>query len=108
MVGMSMSPTKRTAKWKKKEVLGRIKRFEDAIAKCREYLETGRHADWSRFRPLFTKKFRSEKEVPPHPNWVKNWLLPNLQRALRTNEKCLEILSEKQRADNRIFVSGHF
>jgi hypothetical protein len=36
---------------KKKAVLDRIKNLEEAIAKGGEYLESGKHAHWSGFRP---------------------------------------------------------
>ena len=35
---------------KKKAILDRIKHLEDAIAKGREYLESGEHAHWHGFR----------------------------------------------------------
>jgi len=38
---------------KEKAILDRIKHLEDAIAKGREFLETGKHADWHGFRPMF-------------------------------------------------------
>lgn len=75
---------------KKKAVLARIKNLEVAVAKGREYLQTGAHADWQGFRALFTVKERGGKALPPHPDWVKNWLLPRRERALRHAEKLLE------------------
>src|SRR5947209_3675346 len=42
---------------KRKAVLDRIESLEKAISKAREYLETGKHAHWSGFRPLFDRKF---------------------------------------------------
>lgn len=75
---------------KKKAVLERIKRLEEAIAKGREYLETGRHAGWRGFRPLFAAKKRDGRELPPHKDWVKNVFLPRRERALRHAEKVLE------------------
>jgi hypothetical protein len=73
----------------KKTVLERIKRFEEAITKGREYLESGKHANWQGFRPLFNAKVRSGKAVPPHKDWVKNVFLPRTERALRHAEKVL-------------------
>ena len=45
-------------KSKKNDILERIKDIEDAIAKGREYLETGEHAHWHGFRPLFAHKVK--------------------------------------------------
>ena len=75
---------------KQKVFLAHIKYNEEAIAKAREYLQTGAHADWRGFRPLFTAKKKDGKELPPHPDWVKNWFLPRHERALRIAEKRLE------------------
>ncbi|MBN2211133.1 MAG: hypothetical protein JW709_07025 [Sedimentisphaerales bacterium] len=75
---------------KKKSILDRIKHLEDAIAKAQEYLESGKHADWSGFRPLFVKKVRNGKELPPHKDWVKNVFLPYHEKALDRAEKLLE------------------
>lgn len=77
---------------KKNAILDRNQILEDAIAKGREYLETGAHADWDGFRPLFTAKVRNGKELPPHNDWVKNVFLPGYERALRYAEKLLERL----------------
>ena len=74
---------------KKKAVLDRIKRLEEAITKSREYLETGKHAHWQGFRPLFTAKVRDGKELPPHGDWVKNVFLPRRERALKYAQKVL-------------------
>jgi hypothetical protein len=75
---------------KKKAILTRIKSLEEAIARGREYLQTGAHADWRGFRPLFTEKKKDGKALPPHPDWVKNWFLPSRQKALERAEKLLE------------------
>ena len=77
---------------KRKAVLDRIESLEQAIAKAREYLESGKHADWSGFRPLFVRKFRNGEELPPHKDWVKNVFLPQTERALRRAEKLAERL----------------
>jgi hypothetical protein len=74
---------------KKKAVLDRIKRFEEAITKGREYLESGKHANWKGFRPVFYGKIQNGKELPPHKDWVKNVFLPKTERALRHAEKVL-------------------
>lgn len=75
---------------KKNAVLDRINRLEEAITKGREYLETGKHAHWSGFRPLFTAKVRDGKRLPPHRDWVNNVFLPRLEKALRQAQKTLE------------------
>jgi hypothetical protein len=65
---------------KKKALLDRIQSIEDAIAKGREYLESGAHADWIGFRPLFTAKKRDGKALPPHRDWIKNVFLPRTEQ----------------------------
>jgi len=82
-------------------VLDRIRDFEDAIAKGREYLATGQHGHWYGFRPLFNSKTRDGKILPAHKDWVKNVFLPRNERALRQTEKALDRLerSERERRD---------
>jgi hypothetical protein len=75
-----------------RSILERIQIIEDAITKAREYLESGAHADWRGFSPLFTDKMRDGKALPPHKDWVKNVFLPRRARALRYAEKMLEKL----------------
>ena len=75
---------------KEKAILDRITYLEHAIAKGREYLEAGKHADWSGFRPLFAEKVRDGKVLPPHKDWVRNVFLPRHERALRKAHKSLE------------------
>jgi hypothetical protein len=77
---------------KRKAILERIKSIEEAITRAGEYLESGKHAHWTGFRPLFDSKFRNGKEVPPHKDWVKNVFLRRKQRALKYAEKVLERL----------------
>jgi hypothetical protein len=77
---------------KRKAVLDRIESLEQAIGKAREYLESGKHADWSGFRPLFVRKRKDGKELPPHKDWVRNVFLPRMERALSRAEKILERL----------------
>jgi hypothetical protein len=72
---------------KRKAVLDRIESLEQDIAKAKEYLESGKHARWSGFRPLFVSKFKNGKEVPPHRDWVKNVFLPRKEKALLRAEK---------------------
>jgi len=82
---------------KQKAVLNRIKLLQEAITKGREYLESGAHADWRGFRPLFNAKVREGKDLPPHKDWVKNVFLPRRERALRKAERTLERLSRERR-----------
>jgi len=42
------------------------------------------------------KKFSGGKELPPHPDWVKNVVLPNLERGLVRAEKLLARLMDEQ------------
>jgi hypothetical protein len=62
---------------KKKAVRDRIESFDQSIAKAKEYLESGKHAHWSGFRPMFVVKLKDGKELPPHKDWVKNVFLPH-------------------------------
>ena len=80
---------------KKNSVLARIKNLDEAIAKGREYLQTGAHADWQGFRPLFYAKKKDGKELPPHPDWVRNWFIPRREMALRRAEKLLEQITSR-------------
>jgi hypothetical protein len=82
----------------RKAVLDRIELLEQAIRKAREYLESGAHANWSGFRPLFDRKMRGGKELPPHSDWVKNVFLPRKEKALSRAEKILERLSLDKKA----------
>ena len=82
-------PTKQFSA-KRKAVLERIESIEQAIGRARAYLDTGKHAHWSGFRPLFDAKFKNDKEVSPHKDWVKNVFLPRKQKALRHAGKVLE------------------
>jgi uncharacterized protein YqcC (DUF446 family) len=75
---------------KRKAVLERIESLEQAISKAREYLESGRHAHWIGFRPLFVSKLKDGREMPPHKDWVKNVFLPRMEKALRRAEKIVE------------------
>ncbi len=75
---------------KKQVVLKRIESLEKAISRAREYLESGKHAHWNGFRPLFVSKLKDGKELPPHKDWVKNVFLPRSERALRRAEKIVE------------------
>ena len=81
---------------KQKAVLERIKRLEDEIAKGREYLETGAHAEWHGFRALFAVKARGGTALPPHPDWVRNVFLPRREKDLRQAEKALEKLQSTE------------
>jgi hypothetical protein len=80
----------------------RNKLIEQAIAKAKEYLETGKHSHWVGFRPLFDRKFRNGKELPPHKDWVKNVFLPRMEKALRRGEKLAERLDKKVQLSRKI------
>ena len=75
---------------KEKAILERIEHLEDAIAKGREFLESGKHADWHGFRPWFVDKVRDGKVLPPHKDWIKNVFLPRHERSLRKAHRLLE------------------
>jgi hypothetical protein len=77
---------------KTKAILVRIENLGQAVRIAKEYLEGGKHADWAGFRPLFVRKRRDGKELPPHKDWVRNAYLP---RALSQEEKTLERLDQK-------------
>jgi hypothetical protein len=72
---------------KEKAILDRIKHLEDAIAKGREFLKTGKAGDWHGFRPLFVGW------SPPHKDWVKNVFLPRHEKLLIRAHKALERLT---------------
>ncbi len=77
---------------KSKSIVDRIKHIEEAIVKAQEYLETGAHADWHGFRPLYHGKVKDGKAQPPHKDWVKNVFLPAKENALRNAERTLDRL----------------
>ena len=78
---------------KRTAVLDRIEVLEQAIGRAREYLESGAHAHWHGFRPLFARKLKDGKELPPHKEWVKNVFLPRMEKALSRSERILEQLA---------------
>lgn len=80
---------------KRKAILERIERFEQAITKAREYLENDSHAHWHGFRPYFFQKIKDGKPLPPHKDWVANVFLPRHEKALRKAELLLEKLVEQ-------------
>jgi hypothetical protein len=85
---------------KAKVILDRIKHLEEAIAKGREYLESGKHAHWHGFRPLFAVKVKAGNTLPPHKDWVRNVFLPRRERALRNAQKTLEKLNSRGRTSD--------
>jgi hypothetical protein len=87
---------------KKTSPAERIRLLEQAITKAKEYLESGKHAHWVGFRPLFDSKFRNGKELPPHQDWVKNVFLPRMEKALRREEKLVERLGKKEQLPRKI------
>jgi hypothetical protein len=60
---------------KKRKILERIESLQESVLKAKEYLESGKHADWSGFRPIFVYK-----RQPPHKDWVKNVFLADRKR----------------------------
>ena len=82
---------------KKKAILDRITHLENAITKGKEYLESGKYADWYGFRPLFVDKTRGKRMLPPHKNWVRNVFLLRSEKSLSKAQKKLEKLSSKAR-----------
>lgn len=80
---------------RKKALLERIKRFEEAVSRAKEYLESGEHAHWEKFKPFLVKKLKDGKELPPHRDWVKKVFLPRYERSLGRAEKLLERLDTK-------------
>lgn len=78
---------------KKKTIVDRVKHLEESITKGYEYLESGEHAHWSGFRPLFVSKVKDGKVLPPHKDWVKNVFIPRKEKALRKAEKILDRLT---------------
>jgi hypothetical protein len=80
---------------KEKAILDSIKHLEDAIIKGKEYLESGKHADWHGFRSLFVDKVRDGKILPPHKDWIRNVFLPSSERALKKAQEQLHRLTLK-------------
>lgn len=79
---------------KEKAILDRIKHIEDAISKGCEYLDTGAHAHWHGFKPLFVDKVKDGRALPPHKDWVKNVFLPHHEKALAKQQKLLERVTQ--------------
>lgn len=92
--------------YKRKAIRDRIEKIAEAIDIAKEYLETGRHAHWHGFRPLFTPKARDGKELPPHKDWVKNVFIPCQERALDRAERRLERVSQRNIAVACRITSG--
>jgi hypothetical protein len=84
-----------------KAVLERIKHLEQDIVRANEFLADGSHAHWQKFEPLFVKKVRNGKELPPHRDWVKNVFLPGRERSLTRARKVLEKLESPVAKRNR-------
>jgi hypothetical protein len=81
---------------KQKAVQARIESLEQALRMAGEYLENGAHASWHGFQPLFTRKLKEGKAVPPHQDWVRNVFIPRKQSALIEAEAALQRLSERE------------
>ena len=86
---------------KRKTVLERIESLERAIRTAREYLESGTHANWHGFRPLFGRG----ENLPPHKDWVKNVFLRRREMGLAQAEKFMQRLDEQERG--RVRDSPH-
>jgi hypothetical protein len=61
-------------------------------AKGRGCLESGDHAHWHGFRPLFVPKVRDGEALPRNRDWVRNVFLPRQERALSNAYRTLENL----------------
>lgn len=86
---------------KAKALQDRIRHLEQAIAKATEFLNTGEHAHWARFRPLFIHKHRDGKELPPHRDWVRNVFIPRKQKSLNLAEQALERITQHRCSDRK-------
>jgi hypothetical protein len=83
---------KQDATGKRKAIETRMRRIEAAIKLANEYRETGEHADWHGFRPLFVGKFKDGEPCPPHKDWVKNVFVPRCLRQIASDKKALKRL----------------
>jgi len=81
---------------KRKAVCERIKHRQQAIVRATEYLESGKHASWQGFSPLFVGKVKDGEVQPPHKDWVRNVFLPLAEKRLKRDEKILKLLEEKR------------
>jgi hypothetical protein len=77
---------------KRKSIEYRIHKIEAAIKLANEYLETGEHAEWHGFRPLFVDKWKEGKPCPPHKEWVRNVFINRCYRAIADANKALKRL----------------
>ncbi len=82
-------------KAKRKTILARIESLERSIARAQEYVESGQHAHWQAFRPLFTQKFRDGQELPPHKDWVRNVFIRQREKRLHEAEDLLKRLDRE-------------
>lgn len=88
------------------QVLARIESLNTSIRKANEYLESGEHANWAGFRPLFDCKLKDGKEMPPHKDWVRNVFLRRMERSLQKAEKTLWRLERESGSLQKIRDSG--
>jgi len=72
---------------KRNSIRVRIRRLEKAIQWAKEYLETGAHAGWQAFRPLFVGK-----DQPPHKDWVRHVFIRRLEREIARNKRAMKRL----------------
>ncbi|MEO0481506.1 MAG: hypothetical protein AAF196_18705 [Planctomycetota bacterium] len=77
-------------------VLARIGSIEADLAKAREYLASGRHADWHGFRALFEQKHREDRELPPYKDSARNVFVRRLESDLSKAERALERLAARR------------
>ena len=77
---------------KRKSIEARVCQIEASIKLANDYLETGEHADWHGFRPLFMEKYQDGQPCPPHNDWVKNVFLRRCQRQLADAIRALKRL----------------
>ena len=75
---------------KKKALIERIQRHEEALTKAHEYLETGAHSDWHGFRALFAQKIKDGQLAPPHRDWITNVFIPHFEKAIHKAERKLD------------------
>jgi len=77
---------------KREGIERRIRRLEATVKLANEYLDTGAHADWGGFRPLFVDKWKDGKPCPPHKDWVRNVFIKRCERLIGESMKALKRL----------------
>ena len=64
-----------------------LRRLAAKLGVTPEYLETGAHAGWQAFRPLFVGK-----DQPPHKDWVRHVFIRRLEREIARNKRAMKRL----------------